>query len=331
MLKSITRGRVIAAAAAVVAVAVVGGGTATAANLITSDDVKNGSLRSVDLENDTIQSKDVADGSLRVNDLTDDAVTTLQQQGPKGDTGATGPQGPRGETGATGARGPQGPKGDDATYVGENWSIIDHNVIGNGASYLRAGPDNAPLGQGSLGIRTGAGTDAASFGNQVDFAGLKVSDITEIGFSVFTTGENSGKGPNNMPSIKLEIDHDVVNSSNYTTLVYAPDNTTAGWTDLDAANDPGKHWGFTGSFFNPSGDPATTAARCGINGGRCTFAEIQQYLADNHDASQGPAVVTYSVAVGKGRDYAFSGAVDALRINDQVFDFEPFGVYTRTP
>jgi hypothetical protein len=35
--------------------------------------------------------------------------------------------------------------------------------------------------------------------------------------------------------------------------------------------------------------------------------------------------------VTKGRDYAFSGAVDALRINNQVFDFEPFGVYTRTP
>ena len=37
------------------------------------------------------------------------------------------------------------------------------------------------------------------------------------------------------------------------------------------------------------------------------------------------------MAIGKGRDYAFSGAVDALRINDDVFDFEPFGVYTRNP
>jgi hypothetical protein len=35
------------------------------------------------------------------------------QQGPKGDTGATGPQGPKGDTGAMGPQGPEGPKGAD--------------------------------------------------------------------------------------------------------------------------------------------------------------------------------------------------------------------------
>ena len=121
-------------------------------------------------------------------------------------------------------------------------------MIGNGDSYLRAGPDNAPLGQGSLGIRTGSADDAASFGDQIDFEGLEIADITEIGFSVFTTGENTGKGPNNMPSIKLEIDPNVTGTPDYTTLVYAPENpATAGWTDFDAAADSGKHWGFTGT------------------------------------------------------------------------------------
>jgi hypothetical protein len=33
----------------------------------------------------------------------------------------------------------------------------------------------------------------------------------------------------------------------------------------------------------------------------------------------------------QGKDYAFSGAVDALRVNGEVFDFEPFGVRTTTP
>jgi hypothetical protein len=69
--------------------------------------------------------------------------------------------------------------------------------------------------------------------------------------------------------------------------------------------------------------------RCGINGSRCTWTEIQQFLAANNDAGQGPAKVTYSLAVGKDRDFAFSGAVDALRINDKVNDFEPLGVVTR--
>jgi hypothetical protein len=35
------------------------------------------------------------------------------QQGPKGDAGATGPQGPKGDTGAMGPQGPEGPKGAD--------------------------------------------------------------------------------------------------------------------------------------------------------------------------------------------------------------------------
>jgi hypothetical protein len=36
-------------------------------------------------------------------------------------------------------------------------------------------------------------------------------------------------------------------------------------------------------------------------------------------------------AIKFGRDYAWSGAVDGLRINGAVFDFEPFGVQTTTP
>ena len=43
------------------------------------------------------------------------------------------------------------------------------------------------------------------------------------------------------------------------------------------------------------------------------------------------AATILSVAVGKGRDYAWSGAVDGLRVNDTVFDFEERGVFTTAP
>jgi hypothetical protein len=36
-----------------------------------------------------------------------------------------------------------------------------------------------------------------------------------------------------------------------------------------------------------------------------------------------------SAGVSKGRDYEFHGAVDGLRINDTVFDFEETGVVER--
>jgi hypothetical protein len=296
----------LAVGATVVALLAVGTGGAVAQSLVTSRDIK--------------------DGTVRVKDMRAGAIKQFSKPGPVGKDGA---QGVAGKDGKDGAPGLTGQKGADATYVGPNWSIIDRNVIGNGDSHLRAGPDNAPLGQGSLGIRTGAGTDAASFGNQSDFAGLQIADITHLGFAVFTTDANNAVAPNNMPSIKFEIDPNVTGASNYTTLVYAPDNGQANaWSTFDAVADTGAHWGFTGSFFNNS---ATMNERCGINGSRCTFAQIQSYLAANNDAAQGPAKVSYSIAVGKGRDFAFSGAVDALRINNQVFDFEPFGVYTRTP
>ena len=58
----------------------------------------------------------------------------------------------------------------------------------------------------------------------------------------------------------------------------------------------------------------------------CTFAEMQTALNDGEDGA-----TIYTVAVGKGRDHAFAGAVDGLRINDEVFDFEPFGVNVLAP
>ena len=134
------------------------------------------------------------------------------------------------------------------------------------------------MGQGALNLRTGSATDKTAFGNETDFRGTKVKDLSAIGYSVFTTGENRATAPNNMPSITFEIDPNVVGSGNYTSLVYAPDNSAPNaWTPIDAKNDSGKHWGLTGSFFNARPD------RCGINSGRCTFDEVLTYLSANNN------------------------------------------------
>ena len=47
------------------------------------------------------------------------------------------------------------------------------------------------------------------------------------------------------------------------------------------------------------------------------------------DGGEPPRIL--SVAVSKGRDYFWSGAVDGLRVNDTVFDFEERGVFTAAP
>ncbi|MGH3356419.1 MAG: hypothetical protein ACRDOJ_11025, partial [Nocardioidaceae bacterium] len=83
-------------------------------------------------------------------------------------------------------------------------------------------------------------------------------------------------------------------------------------TRIDAADDAqGAVWGLTG-----------TDMPCNLSGARCTWTQLKEVLDDG----DGNPPTIHTVAISKGRDFAFSGAVDALNINGDVFDFEPFGV-----
>ena len=240
--------------------------------------------------------------------------------------------GPPGARGATGPAGTPGLHGRDATYVGPDWSIIDRNVLGGGDSYLRAGPGFAlsgSLGQGSLGIRTGSAADKSAFGNSTLLAGNRVKDLTELSFSVFTTTENSSPSttypnnhPANLPNLTFEIDPNRTGfPSNYSSLVFIPAALTptqfnSKWTNIDATADAAGIWALTGGSHTACRHNTTDT---------CTFTQMQDYLDEGGDLDE-DAIITLSVAFSKGRDNAFSGAVDRLVINNQMFDFEPFGV-----
>ena len=49
----------------------------------------------------------------------------------------------------------------------------------------------------------------------------------------------------------------------------------------------------------------------------CTFAQVKAAL---------PKATIFTLQVTKGTDFAWQGAVDALRVNDRVADFEETGV-----
>ena len=70
------------------------------------------------------------------------------------------------------------------------------------------------------------------------------------------------------------------------------------------------------------GRPAAPRRRSVLDG-------AQAALAANNDG--GPPAAIGTVAIAKGKDYQYQGAVDALRINGEVFDFEPFGVNVTAP
>lgn len=278
------------------------GGTGYAATKLTTKDLANGAVTSAKVKDKTLKKKD----------LSKKARNQLK--------GETGPQGAKGDTG------PQGPAG-QATYTNPNWAVIDRNTEGSSVATLAGGPyfgttaaDGPPLGVGSLHIETADGTEKAAFGNQVDFAGDPVSGLTQLGFSYTQTGEDWDRYAGNLPNITLEINPSV-GGKDYTSMVYVPASPARSaqqWITDDADANPGTTSGWW--FSNGTVASATGCTQATY----CTLAEAEAALAANNDG--GPAAQILTLGIGKGKDYQYQGSVDALRVNDTLFDFEPFGV-----
>jgi hypothetical protein len=270
---------------------------------VTTADLANGGVANADLANNAVNSAKIQDGQVTTADIANGTI-------------AIGDVSPAAQTALS------------AVYSGPNWGVMHRNVIGNGDSYLQAGPGfvqvgdppnvtveitPAPLGVGSLGLRTGAGTDKAAFGNALDFIGDPVAELTEVSFHVFTTGENIDVNPANLPNISIEILANLTpNPGDYTTMVFTPPNTAIpGWHEFDATTL--QNWWLTGAEGTTTGCTQATM---------CTLQEVKDRLDDG-----GTQALIGTVGIAKGTDFAFSGAVDALRINDTVYDFEPNGVF----
>ena len=214
--------------------------------------------------------------------------------------------------------------------VGAHWGPVARNIIGSAVNELRNGPfisppgagDAPPFGDGSLGLETKDGTEKATFGNEVDFVGDNVTDLTDVGFRVYQTGENNSHGgTSNLPNITLEVDPTGVGDNtgpNFSSLVFVPSGPTpvnrwSGYIDGTSASD--------GSWYFTNG---TTGSTTGCNQTTmCSYSALQSAVQANY-----PDMDITSVQVAKGRDQEWQGAVDGLRINDNVYDFELFGVRT---
>jgi len=301
---------------------------------VTGADIKNGSLHGVDIENGSLTGRDIENHSITHNDLTYGAQKFLKgQTGAAGAVGAIGAAGAAGAQGATGAAGKDGKDGKDgvdgkdATYVGPHWGEIDRNTTPGASATLRSGPfetafgnNLAPVsGVGSLNISTEANTKV-DFGNEVDFVGDKVADLSTLSYYAYTTQENidAAKGDvANLPLLRLEVNPGALTAGgtkSYASLVFIPNGTgviPGTFSKIDATDAAQGKWYFTGSTGTATGCTLATP---------CTLPEIN---------TAAPDATIYTLAVGHGSDYAFVGAVDDLQVNGEVYDFEPFGVYTR--
>jgi hypothetical protein len=224
--------------------------------------------------------------------------------------------------------------GGNPHFSNPQWGIIDRNTEGSPVGALRGGPFaggglTPPLGSGSVELETADNTEKVAFGNETDFAGDPVSGLDQIGYQFFVTGEDLGRYLGNEPNITFEINPHVA-SKTYTSFVYVPPNRPtaslpagAEWVNEDADANPG---GTSGWYF--SNGTVATATNC-TQAHFCSLDEAQAALVAQNDGSGAATIGT--VAVAKGKDYQFQGAVDALRINDTVYDFEQNGVLETTP
>jgi hypothetical protein len=224
----------------------------------------------------------------------------------------------------------------DGNHKGEDhWGVITRNTIGSPVAALRNGPFGSfgvrgpaarpPYGQGSLGIEVSdrstsltPPSEKVDFGNEVDFYGHPVLGLNRVGFHVFQTGENIAYGgAKNMPNIKFEIDPNLTlaPTNHYSTMNWVPDASpvTNKWSPYLDATTTGR-WFLTGNAGTVTGCDQTDM---------CTFQDLKAALNDG-----GVAPTIHTAAVGKGRDYMWIGAVDGLRINQNVYDFEANGVRT---
>jgi hypothetical protein len=289
----------------IIAIVIATTGSATAASLITSAKIKNG----------TIRGKDIAKRTISMDHLSRSVQQAIHKAGTPGQAGATGAQGLKGEKGDTGATGATLQPSPGITPTAGHWGVVDRNTIGSPSVQFRSGPASPPLGKGSLSLAVGNPAEKAAFGNEIDFAGQSLADIDKLSFSVYQTGEDTDPknqgGPDNIPSIGIEIDPTGATDTpklNFSTLVSVPTAVTPNkWSRVDVSG---------GEFFLTG--QAGTDSHCN----QTTYCTLDEVKAAFPDAT------LYSVQITKGRDYAFQGDVDALQVNGTVFDFEETGVFT---
>jgi hypothetical protein len=320
---------VLVSVAAIAALTMTMGGAAAAAKLITGADIKDGSISGADIATNSLSGVDIANNSVTGGDIANNSVTWAEIANGtiRGTEVAdkTLDLSKFTESALAELRGNNG--GNNGGYAGEHWGVILRNTQADGSAMLRSGPyagiqdgDGAvtpPRGIGSLQVQTGDGArDKVAFGNEVDYVGKNLSSIDKVGFAVFRTGEDAnaahGGSVDNLPSITFEVDPNLTeNPSNYSSLVFVPKGAASDantWRTFDATDAADGAWFFTGA--------AGTATSCNMTT-MCSWAQIQE---------KAPAATLYSVAVAKGADHEFQGAVDELVVGADTYDFEPRGV-----
>ncbi len=155
--------------------------------------------------------------------------------------------------------------------------------------------------------------EKAEYGSEVEFAGLKIAAISEIGLSVYIADSTAGHSP--MPNIQMEVNPNVAGKT-YSSLVYNPGETTPNvFQYVDASVVP-TNTGSEGWWF--SNGTVATATGCSL-AHECSLAEVQ--------AAAPEAEVSASLGLGKGRDTMGEVLIKEFKLNGATYTFGPGGTF----
>jgi len=240
--------------------------------------------------------------------------------GKTGPEGPPGPEGPAGPEGPPGPEGPEGPEGAAAPVGLSTWGKMPRNEYGSPI----AETGSTATGVDALILETGcykepcteaASWEKAEYGSEVEFAGLQIADIGEIGLSVYIADSTAGNSP--MPNIQMEINPKVAGKT-YSSLVYNPGETSPNvfqYVDATAvpANPGSEGWWF-------SNGTVAAATGCSLSH-ECSLAEVK--------AAAPEAEVTYSLGLGKGRDTMGEILIKEFKLNGTTYTFGPGGTFKK--
>lgn len=195
------------------------------------------------------------------------------------------------------------------------WAFINDQSNAAEAGTFVNGPGTPPLGSGSAQLTATTSADGHIL-TKAAYQGVKFADFTALKYSTYRTSGD----PALAIALQFNIDSDLTDST--TTyqgrIVYEPYHTqtvtTGVWQNWDAMNDAAGTG--TGNWWFSNGTIATATGCTQAN--PCTWAEVKTALPNGGVHNTYGAVV---LKAGSGWT-GFSGNVDALKINSDVYNFE---------
>jgi hypothetical protein len=258
--------------ACVVVALLAGGGTAVASKLVTSKDIKNG----------TIQTQDIGRGEVTLNRLSPGVRELLAKAGKPGANGTNGTNGTNGVNGAKGDKGDKGDTGPQGPALPEDFSVSSTNTEGAGSFDA-----THPVTMTTSGLKFGPYSDGGVEGGSVRYDGLNGKTLNDLAKLTFTA-KHSTDDDNDVavPYLRVFVNDDTADVI-YSPNTQSPKNTAedvfhtwdvlAGTVryDDDKGNGPDQSWD---DMLADHGDDVISSIR--VSAGFTAGKNLRVFLSD---------------------------------------------------